>query len=120
MKLDEVAKRELSQRSFRHELETEMERIFKWKCRLFTGGGEHGWLLDITVPPETSKEDFEFTVKMMMKRLPPLVKKHLGSNLKISEPHHVYPQMKVFSRSNFGASKEDPRGVPPKIRVSIK
>ncbi len=118
MKLDEVIhkKREMAARSTgsfsKHALEQEVERIFKWNAKLGTIHNG-GWMLDLVVPAGISQEDFEFTERMLKRKLPSLIVTHLSDTRKMGDIRYMYPQMKAMPGQKLQ------RGLPPKIRVPI-
>ena len=121
MKLDEVIhkKRQAAARSAaasggfsKHAIEQEVERIFKWPARLGTIHNG-GWMLDLVVPDGISQEDFEFTERMLKRKLPSLIATHLSDTKKMGDIRYMYPQMKARPGQKIQ------RGLPPKIRVPI-
>lgn len=99
-----------------HELlAKELESIFKWGCSasLLQSNISRVWLLLLVVPDGISEDDFDFTTRMIERKLPSLVEKYLGKGLTISE---LRPSINDTRRASLGVGSH----FPSRLSVTIK
>lgn len=107
MKLEqllEAAPRKIAaqeRRDSRSALEKEIEKVFK----LYTTTTEDPFngkvFLRMKVPADMEPDDIEFTVKMLVKKLPAMFKKYRDTpNITIGEPRITMPSMKSMRVSS--------------------